>query len=318
MTPYLLAFGLPLFTLFYLVTHAWYGALLPLLLIAVLGALDGVSDGAPRPPRRGPAFDLLVLGLAVVQLLDVGVFLARIHSGWDAVSAILMGATTAHSAIVVAHELIHRRQAAWRWLGRLLLWIGLYDHFYVEHLRGHHVRLAAGMDDAPARLGESFWRFARRSLPGELLSAWRISPLSTGLGAGVEMAVLALILAGFGPWALAAFLLQAGIAGLVISAVNYFQHWGIGRSSKRMSAADAWDCDSMLTHYALLAISRHADHHLHAGRSYSELRPSQGSPKLPHGYFRMIGLVLFRSRRARELLMAELAPRAPEPQHDRV
>jgi hypothetical protein len=100
------------------------------------------------------------------------------------------------------------------------------------------------------------------------------------------------------------------VAGLLITAVNYFQHWGVGRSAKRMSAAEAWDCDSMLTHYSLLGISRHAHHHLHAGRTYSELRPSQDSPKLPHGYFRMIALVLFRGSRTRALLAAQLDSRS--------
>jgi alkane 1-monooxygenase len=309
--PYLLAFAMPLATLSYLVTmpHAWYGALLPVLLIAAFGAFDGISSDAAQPPEKGWAFDVVVVGLAAMQLFNIGVFLLRLRSGapWDVVVAIvMMGATTGYSAIVVGHELIHRRHPAWRVVGRVLLWTGLYDHFYVEHLRGHHVRLATGVDDAPARLGESFWAFARRSLPGEFVSAWRISPGLTAVGLGAEMASLALILSLLGPAALLAFLLQAGIAGLLITAVNYFQHWGVGRSSKRMSAADAWDCDSVLTHYALLAISRHADHHLHAGRTYPELRPSSASPKLPRGYFRMIALVLFRSDRARELLATEL------------
>jgi alkane 1-monooxygenase len=312
-TPYLLAFVLPLATLVFLMSmpHAWYGAVLPLLLVVSFGAFDRVSPNQTFPPTTGPAFDVLVVVLAVLQLLDVAVFIARMRTPgpwWNAVEAILMmGATTGYSAIVLGHELIHRRRLGWRALGRVLLWTGLYDHFYVEHLRGHHVRLASGTDDAPARFGESFARFTLRSLPGELVSAWRVSPWQTGLGLGLELVWLTLLFARFGSAALLAFLLQAGVCGVLITAVNYFQHWGVGRSSRRMSAADAWDCDSPLTHYALLAISRHADHHLHAGRTYPELRASAASPKLPHGYFRMIALVVFRNRRARELLTTELA-----------
>jgi alkane 1-monooxygenase len=312
-TPYLLAFVMPLAALAFLLSipHPWYGSLLPLILAVGYGTLDGVScRGAPLPPAKGLPFDVLVATLAALQLANVGVFVARTRNAgqpWDLlVAMLLMGATTGYSAIVLGHELIHRRSLAWRSLGRLLLWTGLYDHFYVEHLRGHHVRLATGTDDATARFGEPFWRFALRSLPGEFLSAWRISPFQTAFGLAMELVWLA-ITTLLGPVVVAAFLSQAGVAAMLITAVNYFQHWGLGRSAKRMSAADAWDCDSLLTHYSLLGISRHADHHLHAGRAYSELRPSQDSPKLPHGYFRMIAVVL--SGRARLLLAAELESR---------
>jgi alkane 1-monooxygenase len=316
--PYLLAFVMPIGTLAFLssVPHRWYAAPLLALLVLVLGALDGTSRAAATlaQPRRGPRFDAILISLVGLQLANVAIFVAAMRRGiasWEAAPAILMmGVTTGYSAIVVGHELIHRRGVAWRGLGRVLLWTGLYDHFYVEHLRGHHVRLASGTDYAPARFGESFWRFALRSLPGELVSAWRISAVQTGLGAAIEIVLAATLAVTAGPWALVAFLVQAAIAGLLITAVNYFQHWGVGRSSKRMRAGDAWDCDSALTHYALLGISRHADHHLHAGRTYPELRPSAASPKLPHGYLRMVALVIFRSRRARELLTLELRRRA--------
>jgi alkane 1-monooxygenase len=209
-----------------------------------------------------------------------------------------MGATTATSAIIVAHELIHHRRRRFGLLGRMLLWTTFYDHFYVEHLRGHHVRIATGRDEAAARADEPFWRFAWRSLPGELASAWRLSPTQTAVGVAIEAVLLVLL----GPRLLA----QAAVAAVLITANNYLQHWGLGRHARRQSAADAWDCDSALSHYALLGVSRHADHHLHAGRPYPALRPSPASPQLPHGYFRMVVLVLLRPRHARRLLAAAL------------
>ena len=54
-------------------------------------------------------------------------------------SASLAGAVT-------GHELIHRRSPAQRWLGRVLLASVLYEHFYTEHLRGHHVRVGTAAD----------------------------------------------------------------------------------------------------------------------------------------------------------------------------
>ena len=59
-------------------------------------------------------------------------------------------------AINTAHELGHKREAAERWLSKIALAPTGYGHFYVEHNRGHHVRVATPEDPASARIGESF------------------------------------------------------------------------------------------------------------------------------------------------------------------
>ena len=38
-----------------------------------------------------------------------------------------------------------------------------YGHFFVEHNRGHHVRVATPEDPASARMGESFYEFLPRT-----------------------------------------------------------------------------------------------------------------------------------------------------------
>ena len=43
-----------------------------------------------------------------------------------------------------------------------------YGHFFIEHNRGHHVRVATPEDPASSRLGESFWAFLPRTVYGSL------------------------------------------------------------------------------------------------------------------------------------------------------
>ena len=156
-----------------------------------------------------------------------------------------------------------------------------------------------------ARFDESFWRFFARSVPGEFVSAARLAPASFILGVLAETGILT----GFGAIggrAVAAFLLQALIALLLIAMINYLEHWGLCRSGHKVRAVDSWDCDSLVTHFLLFGLARHADHHVRAARPYAELRLCEASPKLPHGYLRMGFLVLFRNSVARRLLADEL------------
>ncbi|HWB76353.1 MAG TPA: fatty acid desaturase, partial [Nannocystaceae bacterium] len=111
----------------------------------------------------------------------------------------------------------------------------------------------------------------------------------------------------FGRLALLAWVSQALVATIVIAAVNYFDHWGLQRGTQRIGPQHAWDCDCPLGTYLLLGLPHHADHHLHAARSFDRLAAQADSPKLPHGYVRMVLLVLFADARARRMLRTELA-----------
>ena len=77
-------------------------------------------------------------------------------------------------AINTAHELGHKRDSSERWLSRVALAQTGYGHFFIEHNRGHHVRVATPEDPASSRLGESFWAFLPRTVYGSLRSAWGI------------------------------------------------------------------------------------------------------------------------------------------------
>ena len=80
-------------------------------------------------------------------------------------------------AINTAHEFGHKPVGWERWLSRLTLAPVAYGHFYVEHNRGHHARVATPEDPASARMGESYWIFLPRSVVGGARSAWQLEAL---------------------------------------------------------------------------------------------------------------------------------------------
>ena len=76
--------------------------------------------------------------------------------------------------INTAHELGHKKESHERWLSKIALAQSFYGHFYIEHNRGHHVRVATPEDPASSRLGENFYQFWFRTVSGSLKSAWRL------------------------------------------------------------------------------------------------------------------------------------------------
>ena len=92
----------------------------------------------------------------------------------DKIGLALTEAMVSGIAINTAHELGHKRDQLERWLSKIALAQSGYGHFFVEHNRGHHVRVATPEDPASARLGESFWAFLPRTVSGSLRSAWEL------------------------------------------------------------------------------------------------------------------------------------------------
>src|SRR3979409_2199412 len=85
-------------------------------------------------------------------------------------------------AINPAHELGHKRASVERWLSKVALAQSGYGHFFIEHNRGHHVRVATPEDPASSRLGESFWAFLPRTVSGSLRSSWELERVRLARG----------------------------------------------------------------------------------------------------------------------------------------
>lgn len=340
---HLTGLAIPLMTLAFLWTgpHRWYVAPLFMLPLGTLLFIDQQSKAERRQPSKAlPAwpFDLIVYFLAGLQLLIV-FELARLFSHQDIFSmdmAMVIGVVGGNSgfSIITAHELIHRNKRWEQSLGRLLLCTVLYEHFYTEHLRGHHRLVATEEDPATARFGETYNEFWRRTLPAQFRSAWTLEAKRLGdadmslfdprmvrnnilhgfvVGWGLAFAIFA----AFGLAAFVAFLLQAFLAVRLLEVVNYFEHWGLQRKSPRVRPQDSWDTHSRFTYYGLTGLSRHADHHAFASRPYQQLRVWDEAPILPSGYVGLVDMVMtnndaFVESAVKELRRCRLGPFSPD------
>lgn len=315
---HLLVFAIPLSAVAFVWSgpHAWYVAPLFIVPLAVIQWVDTKPWFEFRQPDEAlPTwpFDMLVYGLALIHFVMlaglVHLFLEQGIFSLDTITVVVVVGGSSGFSIITAHELIHRRQKPAQLLGRLMLASVLYEHFYTEHLRGHHVRVGLPEDPATARYGETFPEFWRRTVPGQFRSAWRLECARLGdvdmslfdrrtlsnrvlhgvlLGWGIAFGILAF----FGWPAFLAYLLQAFIAVRLLEAVNYFEHWGLERSGRRVQPTDSWDTHSGFTYYGLVGLSRHADHHTYPSRAYQSLRVCDEAPVLPVGYVALVDMVL--------------------------
>eukprot|EP00762_Andalucia_godoyi_P005623 ANDGO_00616.mRNA.1 Alkane 1-monooxygenase 2 len=192
-----------------------------------------------------------------------------------------------------AHELIHKSNWYERALGQLLLMITLYPHFYVEHLWGHHKRVATLEDAASARFGESFYAFWPRTVTGSLASAVRLKPGLT-LGLWGATVLLMLLVTSVFPASMEFYVWQGVVAFTLLELVNYIEHYGLSRDpSEQVTPFHSWNAGERVTNMFLLKLQRHSDHHAFAGRRYQSLRSWKNSPQLPTGYAGMVLASLF-------------------------
>ena len=216
-------------------------------------------------------------------------------------------------AINTAHELGHKREAMERWLGRVALAQTGYGHFFIEHNRGHHVRVATPEDPASSRMGESFWAFLPRTVSGSLRSAWGIEAARLDrLGVShwsykndilSAWAMTVLLFGGlavaFGPVVLPYLIVQAVVGFSLLEVVNYLEHYGLLRQRKddgryeRCQQQHSWNSNNVASNVLLFHLQRHSDHHTHPTRRYQALRHAEEAPQLPTGYAGMIVLALF-------------------------
>jgi alkane 1-monooxygenase len=215
-------------------------------------------------------------------------------------------------AINTAHELGHKREEHEKWFARIALAQTFYGHFFIEHNRGHHVRVATPDDPASSRLGETVYEFWPRTVTGSLRNAWRLervrltrrggtvwTPRNDVLNAWAFSLVLwGGLLVAFG-WNLLPYLvIQAVVGILLLETVNYLEHYGMRRNRvnggryERVDPSHSWNSNNLATNVLLYHLQRHSDHHANPTRRYQALRDFPESPVLPTGYAGMILLAL--------------------------
>ena len=215
--------------------------------------------------------------------------------------------------INTAHELGHKKESHERWLSKIALAQSFYGHFYIEHNRGHHVRVATPEDPASARLGETFYAFWPRTVGGSLRSAWHLEKrriarreqhpwrLSNDvLNAWLMSAVLwGVLIAWLGVAITPYLVIQAVVGFSLLEVVNYMEHYGMLRQKvgvgareryERVDPSHSWNSNNIATNVLLYHLQRHSDHHANPTRRYQSLRDFAESPVLPTGYAGMIVL----------------------------
>jgi alkane 1-monooxygenase len=213
-------------------------------------------------------------------------------------------------AINTAHELGHKRKQAERRLSKIALAQTGYGHFFIEHNRGHHVRVATPEDPASARLGESFWEFLPRTVVGSLRSAWRLERVRLDrLGKrpwtlrndilnawALTLVLFAVLVAVFGIGVLPSLVVQAVFGFSLLEVVNYLEHYGLLRQRQadgryeRCRPEHSWNSNNLASNVLLYHLQRHSDHHANPVRRYQALRHHDEAPELPSGYATMIAL----------------------------
>ncbi|GAA5164812.1 fatty acid desaturase [Pseudonocardia eucalypti] len=224
--------------------------------------------------------------------------------------------TVSGVAINTAHELGHKREDAERWLAKIALAPCFYGHFYIEHNRGHHVRVATPEDPASSRMGESFYRFWPRTVAGSLRSAWHLEAKRIGrrkqhpfrpgndvLNAWVMSVVLWGGLLAWLGWGILPYLVLQAVFGFsLLEIVNYMEHYGMLRQKvgapdrrryERVTPEHSWNSNNIATNVLLYHLQRHSDHHANPTRRFQTLRDFPESPVLPTGYSGMMVMAMF-------------------------
>lgn len=214
--------------------------------------------------------------------------------------------------INTSHELGHKKPKHERWLAKLALAQVAYGHFFVEHNRGHHTRVATAADPASSRLGESFWAFLPRTVLGSARSAWELersrlarhsqsvwSKDNDVLSAWAMTVVLyGALAAAFGPAILGFLAVQAVFGFSLLEVVNYLEHYGLLRQQdaqghhERCNPQHSWNSNHIASNLLLYNLERHSDHHAWPARRYQALRHFPEAPQLPTGYGGMLALAL--------------------------
>ena len=215
-------------------------------------------------------------------------------------------------AINAAHELGHTRERHERRLSKIALAQTCYGHFFVEHNRGHHVRVATAEDPASARYDESLYAFILRSVSGSLRSAWGLEATRlAGLGKSrwslrndilnawlLSIALFTLLAIWFRPVVLPCLIGQAIIGFCLLETVNYLEHYGLRRQKldsgryERVRPSHSWNSSTVIANVLLFHLQRHSDHHANPLRNYQVLRHVDEAPQLPSGYAGMLLLAL--------------------------
>lgn len=241
---------------------------------------------------------LYVYALTHFALLVVGGWMS-LEASWPHTigMAFVVGLYTGGIGITVGHELCHKKEWLPRLTADLLLASVWYQHFAVEHVRGHHLHVSTPEDPASARQGENIYAFLLRSITHSFIHALKIDAGKVWMGVAMAMGFTALA-SFFGAKVLGFFLFQAVVAFVLLELVNYIEHYGLSRKPlgngryEKVTPVHSWNSAHKFSNLLLFNLQRHSDHHAMANLPYTVLKHHESAPQLPAGYSAMIVLTL--------------------------
>lgn len=246
--------------------------------------------------------DLLGFGAWVQASFGLDLFAGRAATGPLAWLGGILSAGWSFAAVGtnLGHELTHRTtDRSAMFVGRWFLALTFDAEFSIEHVYGHHRRLATAQDPASARRGEQFYAFLVRSILGQTRSAWHLEAerlVKVGhpvfswrnrmlRGWAMSLAIAALFFAAAGWTGLAVFVATAAYGRTILEAVNYFEHYGLIREvDQPVEPRHSWNTNRRLTNAVLFNLARHSHHHAEGDAQFWQLRAYRDAPTLPYGY----------------------------------
>ncbi|MFT5433860.1 MAG: alkane 1-monooxygenase, partial [Myxococcota bacterium] len=319
---YLVAFLIPASVLPALLFGGLWAFFTPMFVFFLVPLADGLigtdesnADESEEQRRaQNPLYRALTLLWVPVQFAVLGAALLQVGGGAltvaETIGLLLSVGIVGGTGINVAHELMHRKSKVDRAAAEILLSAVSYTHFCVEHVHGHHKRVATPEDPASARLGENLYAFIPRSIVGGMRSFWELETRIAGRQsvAGtwrdrriryplvVALFIVAALSLG-GVAGVVFFALQSVVAMVMLEVINYVEHYGLERKRQgdryeRVRPQHSWNSGHLLTGRLLFGLPRHSDHHFLANRPYPILRHHESAPQLPAGYAAMFLVAL--------------------------
>ena len=296
----------------------WAWMIIPLVELFIKPIPANMSAVEEELAKKNKTYDLLLYLIVILQysLLVKFLFVMKDDTmSWQDIAGriCVMGLLCGTFGINVGHELGHRVNKFEQFLAKTLLLSSLYMHFFTEHNKGHHKRVATPEDPSSARYGEPVYSFYFRTIIFSYISAWHIAKEEIRKKgkhvfsvynemiqfALVQLAFVTLIFFIFNWLVLVYFLAAAFIGILLLETVNYIEHYGLQRKStgdgkyERAMPSHSWNSDHIIGRLMLFELSRHSDHHYMASRKYQILRHHDDAPQMPTGYPGMMILSLF-------------------------
>jgi alkane 1-monooxygenase len=274
------------------------------------------SSTSKNNPKALWMYDMVLYSIVPLYLSLLVYFLTTIGSEQSMTNLVgkitAMGIIHGIFGINMAHELGHRKSKLDQFLAQLLLCTSQYTHFFIEHNRGHHKRVATPGDPATARKGENVYAFWLRTVRDSYRSAWhleteafvrrnenRVTWKNDMVKYAVfQAAIILVIFAALGPKTLLCYVAASSFGILLLETINYIEHYGLLRTKisesayERVQDIHSWNSDHILGRYLLFELTRHSHHHENSLKKYPELQSKKDSSQLPTGYPGMMLLSL--------------------------